>query len=118
MNRWDTRRIWEPCLDLVQSHALFLFSLSSIPPLAEFCGQILIYRSILDEGLAWLAAVMVINSAVSACYYLHIAVTIDFQQRPQEVHARQSSPAMQVGMVLAIGVFPASFMDLLTVPGL
>ena len=55
---------------------------------------------------------------------VNIAVTMDLQQRPQEVHAPQSSPAMQVGMVLAgvmvlaIGIFPAFFMGLLTVPGL
>lgn len=104
--------------------ALFLFSLSGIPPLAGFFGKFLIFRSILDGGLAWLAAVMVVNSAVSAYYYLRIVVTMYFQQRPQEVHAPQSSPAMQVGMVLAgvmvlaIGVFPAFFMGLLTVPGL
>ena len=104
--------------------ALFLFSLSGIPPLAGFFGKFLIFRSILDGGLAWLAAVMVVNSAVSAYYYLRIVVTMYFQQRPQEVHASQSSPAMQVGMVLAgvmvlaIGIFPAFFMGLLTVPGL
>ena len=104
--------------------ALFLFSLSGIPPLAGFFGKFLIFRSILDGGLAWLAAVMVVNSAVSAYYYLRIVVTMYFQQRPQEVHAPQSSPAMQVGMVLAgvmvlaIGIFPAFFMGLLTVPGL
>lgn len=104
--------------------ALFLFSLSGIPPLAGFFGKFLIFRSILDGGLAWLAAVLVVNSAVSAYYYLRIVVTMYFQQRPQEVHAPQSSPAMQVGMVLAgvmvlaIGVFPAFFMGLLTVPGL
>lgn len=104
--------------------ALFLFSLSGIPPLAGFFGKFLIFRSILDGGLAWLAVVMVINSAVSAYYYLRIVVTMYFQQRPQEVHAPQSSPAMQVGMVLAgamvlvIGIFPAFFMGLLTVPGL
>jgi len=66
---------------------------------------------------------VVVNNAVSA-YYLRIVVTMYFQQRPQEVHAPQSSPAMQVGMVLAgimvlaIGVFPAFFMGLSTVPGL
>ena len=104
--------------------ALFLFSLSGIPPLAGFFGKFLIFRSILDGGLAWLAAVVVVNSAISAYYYLRIVVTMYFQQRPQEVHAPQSSPAMQVGMVLAgvmvlaIGVFPAFFMGLLTVPGL
>ncbi len=104
--------------------ALFLFSLSGIPPLAGFFGKFLIFRSILDGGLAWLAAVVVVNSAVSAYYYLRIVVTMYFQQRPREVHAPQSSPAMRVGMVLAgvmvlvIGVFPAFFMSLLTVPGL
>ena len=104
--------------------ALFLFSLSGIPPLAGFFGKFLIFRSLLDGGLAWLAVVMVINSAVGAYYYLRIVVTMYFQQRPQEVHASQSSPAMQVGMVLAgamvlaIGIFPAFFMGLLTGPGL
>ena len=104
--------------------SLFLFSLSGIPPLAGFFGKFLIFQSILDGGLTWLAVIMVINSAISAYYYLRIVVTMYFQQRPKQVHAPQSSLAMQVGvvfagaMVLAIGVFPGFFLGLLSVPGL
>ncbi|MCY3660543.1 MAG: hypothetical protein OXG36_16185 [Caldilineaceae bacterium] len=63
----------------------------------------------------------VVNSTVSAYYLRHRDHDV---QRPQEVHAPQSSPTMQVGMVLAgvmilaSGIFPAFFAGLLMVSGL
>ena len=104
-------------------HAWFLFSLSGIPPLAGFLGKCRIFRSLLDGVLAGRGHDRQ-QCGQHAYYYLHTVVTMDFQQRPQEVHALQSSPTMQVDMALAgimgmaTGVLPAFFMDLLTVPGL
>ena len=52
VNRRDTRRNAGSCLNFVQSHALFLFSLTSLPPLDSSLGKFPTFRSILARGLA------------------------------------------------------------------
>ncbi len=103
--------------------ALFLFSLSGIPPLAGFFGKFLIFNALVAEGLAWLAVVVVLNSAVSAYYYLRVVVTMFFRRTELDVSTPQRTLGLQVGMVaaglmvVAIGFFPAFWMQLLTVAG-
>ncbi len=104
--------------------ALFLFSLSGIPPLGGFFGKFLIFNALVEGGYAWLAVVVVLNSAVSAYYYLRVVVTMFFRKTEQQVPVPQRTLGLQIGMVaaglmvVAIGFFPGFWMQLLTVPGL
>lgn len=122
--------------------ALFLFSLSGVPPLAGFFGKFLLFRSIIDAGFHWLAVAMVLNSAVSAYYYLRVVLTMYFrsassalppQQRPiwntlvatevprpiTEPPVALSNRGLQFGMaaagvmVVVMGVFPSFWLGLL-----
>ena len=55
--------------------AVFLFSLTGIPPFAGFTGKYLIFAAVLKTGGSWnylLAVVGVINSAISLFYYARI----------------------------------------------
>ncbi|MBI5517500.1 MAG: NADH-quinone oxidoreductase subunit N [Deltaproteobacteria bacterium] len=52
----------------------FLLSLTGVPPTAGFFGKFYIVRTALDSGLGLLAAIVVVNSAVSAYYYLGVIV--------------------------------------------
>ncbi len=47
-----------------------LVSLVGLPPAIGFLGKWLIFQAAVDGGWTWLAAVLVLNSAVSAFYYL------------------------------------------------
>ena len=101
--------------------ALFLFSLSGIPPLAGFFGKFLLFRSIIEGGFMWLAAAMILNSAISAYYYLRVVVTMYFRSDDKPLPAAQSTRGLYLGMaaagimVLAIGLFPSFWLQLLAI---
>jgi NADH-quinone oxidoreductase subunit N len=62
--------------------AVFLFSLSGVPPLAGFWGKLLLFGSALNVGGPWfiaLAIVGVLNAAVAAAYYLRLVGVMYFR---------------------------------------
>jgi NADH-quinone oxidoreductase subunit N len=52
---------------------LCLVSLTGIPPTAGFIAKVFIFNAAVQSDLVWLAIVGVINTAISAFYYLRIA---------------------------------------------
>ncbi len=109
---------------LAAAMAIFMLSLSGIPPLAGFFGKFLVFKAAVEADWAWLAVVGVLNSAISAYYYLRIVVAMYFQ-RPEEVRderepffvpASRSSIFVVVVSVLAvvvIGLQPGLWANLL-----
>jgi NADH-quinone oxidoreductase subunit N len=63
--------------------AIFLFSLTGLPPFAGFIGKFLLFAAVLKEGGAFivLAVVAVVNSAVSHYYYAKV-VKVMFLDTP------------------------------------
>ncbi|MFL5318266.1 MAG: NADH-quinone oxidoreductase subunit N [Myxococcaceae bacterium] len=58
------------------SFAIFLFSLTGLPPLAGFVGKFQLFKALIDRGggfFVGLAVIAVLNSAVSLYYYARIA---------------------------------------------
>ncbi len=64
---------------LAAAMAIFMLSLSGIPPLAGFFGKFLVFKAAVEAGWAWLVVIGVLNSAISAYYYLRIVVAMYFQ---------------------------------------
>ncbi|MGC8780339.1 MAG: NADH-quinone oxidoreductase subunit N, partial [Anaerolineae bacterium] len=62
--------------------AIFLFSLAGIPPLAGFFGKLYVFSAAVEGGLAWLAIVGVLNSALAAYYYLRVTVSMFMAEEP------------------------------------
>ena len=101
--------------------ALFLFSLTGIPPLAGFWGKLAVILSALNTGAddagtqGWfiaLAVIGVLNAAVSAGYYLRV-VGVIFFRTPLATPPTREEPglsllatALCVLLVLAIGIMP------------
>jgi NADH-quinone oxidoreductase subunit N len=56
--------------------AFCLISLTGIPPTVGFVAKLYIFNAAVQSGLAWLAVVAVLNSVVSAYYYLGIVRTM------------------------------------------
>ncbi|MCD6289584.1 MAG: NADH-quinone oxidoreductase subunit N, partial [Anaerolineae bacterium] len=56
--------------------AIFMFSLTGVPPLAGFFGKLYLFQAAVQAHLAWLAIVGVLNSAASAYYYLRVVVAM------------------------------------------
>lgn len=63
--------------------ALSLIALIGAPPTGIFFAKIYVFTAAVQNGLAWLAILGVINSVISAYYYIRI-IRVMFLQPPQE----------------------------------
>ena len=88
--------------------AIFLFSLTGIPPFAGFIGKYLLFAALLSGGGVWavvLAVIGVLNTAVSLFYYAKVVKAMYFDE--VEAQARLPVPALYNGILsgLALLVF-------------
>ncbi len=63
--------------------AIGVFSLIGLPPLATFIGKIFIFGAALTHDHPWIVVIAVVNSAISAGYYLKI-VGAAYASKPNE----------------------------------
>ena len=91
--------------------ALALLALIGVPPTSIFIGKLYIFTAAVDSDLAWLAILGVINSVVSAYYYIRI-IRVMFLQPATSPEAIPASAASRIALVVAgtavlwIGVVP------------
>lgn len=92
-----------------------LLSLTGIPPTGGFVGKFWVFRAAIDNGYTWLTIVGVLNSSVSAYFYLRIIYTMYFSQVSDEARARIQPArsgfiAVGVGLaciaILVLGILP------------
>jgi NADH-quinone oxidoreductase subunit N len=79
---------------------LSMLSLIGLPPLIGFFGKIYLIGSVFGAGFNLLVVILVLNSAVSAAYYLRIAGTAFFGAPAEHVRARPA-PARFAGAFVA-----------------
>ncbi|MDX1764202.1 MAG: NADH-quinone oxidoreductase subunit N [bacterium] len=96
---------------------VFMFSLAGIPPTAGFAGKFYIFMGAVQGGYTWLAIIGVLNSAVSAYYYLRVIVRMYMETPAEEPALNVSIPLSAilfagVVAVFAIGLFPEFFINL------
>jgi NADH-quinone oxidoreductase subunit N len=104
---------------LAATMALFMLSLAGMPPLVGFLGKLYVFGAAVEANLVWLAVIGVINSVISAYYYLRVIVVM-YMVESSEGEAGPSlvSPALQVGVGLAsvaiviVGLWPAPILNL------
>jgi NADH-quinone oxidoreductase subunit N len=61
--------------------AIFMFSLTGLPPLAGFVGKFYLFAAVVEKELYLLAVIGVLNSVVSLFYYAKV-VRVMFLDRP------------------------------------
>jgi NADH-quinone oxidoreductase subunit N len=97
---------------LAFSLSLFLLSLLGMPLTAGFMGKLMVFSSAMRQGYVWLVVIGVLNSAVSAYYYLRLIIVMFFRERtaPWEAPPVPASIALAlvitVAGVLYLGLFP------------
>ncbi|MSQ11832.1 MAG: hypothetical protein EXR48_03970 [Dehalococcoidia bacterium] len=91
--------------------AVSLLSLTGIPPTAGFMGKLFVFSAAVNADLTWLAVIGVINSVLSAYFYLRLVRVMYFQE-PESSEKAACSPSLwaavggsALGMVF-IGVAP------------
>jgi NADH-quinone oxidoreductase subunit N len=71
--------------------ALFLFSLTGLPPFAGFIGKVYLFKALVQKGVYWLAIVAALNSAVSLYYYARIVKAM-FLEKAEDTSEFPVSP--------------------------
>jgi NADH-quinone oxidoreductase subunit N len=105
--------------------SLFLLSLLGMPLTAGFMGKIMVFRAALNAGttavngelLYALVVIGVLNTAVSAYYYLRLIIVMFFRERNTEWSAPRIPAALSVALVITVlgvfylGIFPGRVID-------
>jgi NADH-quinone oxidoreductase subunit N len=65
---------------LALAMALFMLSLTGLPPTVGLIAKIYVFRAAIDAGYLWLALIGVLTSLVSAYYYLRVVFTMYMQE--------------------------------------
>ncbi|MEE8505065.1 MAG: proton-conducting transporter membrane subunit, partial [Kiloniellales bacterium] len=60
--------------------AIFMFSMSGIPPAAGFFGKFYVFMAAINTGLYTLAVIGVLTSVIGAFYYLRIVKFMYFDE--------------------------------------
>ena len=93
--------------------AFGLISLTGIPPTAGFVAKVYVFNAAIESDLAWLVVVAVLNSVLSAFYYLRI-VRLMFLAEPVSSERLPISPAL--GLSLAVAVAGIVFVGIVPSP--
>jgi NADH-quinone oxidoreductase subunit N len=111
-----SRRPW-----LALAMALFMLSLTGIPPTVGFIGKFYVFRAVIEARLIWLAIVGVLTSLISAYYYLRVVVVMYMQAGEPQTRAELwlNATVFLTGLAtLILGVLPGPLFSLLSRVGM
>jgi NADH-quinone oxidoreductase subunit N len=97
---------------LAFSLSLFMLSLLGMPLTAGFIGKIMVFGAAIEQGYYVLVVIGVLNTAVSAYYYLRLIIVMFFGERTTAWQAPRIPVSVAVTLaltvlgVLYLGVFP------------
>src|ERR1043165_3058764 len=99
--------------------SLFMLSLLGMPLTAGFIGKILVFGAAIDQKYYPLVVIGVLNSAVSAYYYLRLIVVMFFGERTMAWSAPRVPRSVAVALVITVlgvlylGIFPGRVINAL-----
>lgn len=114
--RGEEAETFEDIAGLSQKHGaiaavilIAVLSLIGLPPLAGFVGKIYLFGSALKSGFIVIVVIAVLNSAISAAYYLRIASACFFGSASYEVDVfdapgRKFASALAVAGSIGLGI--------------
>src|SRR6266853_1189283 len=97
---------------LAFSLSLFLLSLLGMPLTAGFMGKVMVFTTAVRQGYSWLVVIGVLNTAISAYYYLRLIIVMFFRERNAPWDPPRIPASIAVALVLTIasvfylGLFP------------
>ena len=104
---------------LAFSLSLFMLSLLGMPLTAGFMGKIFVFGTAIDQGFYVLVVVGVLNTAVSAYYYLRLIIVMFFGERTMAWNPPRVPASVAVALtitvlgVLYLGIFPGRVINAL-----
>jgi len=106
------RRPW-----MAAALTLCLLSLAGIPLTVGFVGKLYLFGAAVQAGWVWLAIIAVLNSVVSAFYYLHVVVVMYMREPGEAVSMERAGWPLGVALaicvagVLALGLVPGPMLE-------
>ncbi len=103
---------------LAAAMAIFMLGLTGVPPLAGFFGKLYLFQAAVQADLTWLAIVGVINSAISAYYYLRVVVAMYMAEEEEAPVTLAWRPVLALAtgvaavLVVIIGIYPGFWLSL------
>jgi proton-translocating NADH-quinone oxidoreductase chain N len=99
--------------------AVALFALAGLPPLNGFWSKLFLFMGAVQGGMAWLAAVALINSAVALGYYSYIAKKMFFDDPVTPGPGREHPDVLAVTIfalvfIVVTGLYPQPLIRLIT----
>lgn len=98
--------------------ALFMFSLSGLPPTAGFMAKFYVFSAAVEQGYIGLTIIAVLNSLISIYYYLRPIVLMYMEEPKAEMPSLSLAPFILAALVLAmlgtlhLGIFPSHVLGL------
>jgi len=89
--------------------AIFMLSLTGVPPFSLFWGKLYIISATVDAGYIWLAVVMALNSAIAAYYYLKLIVWMFLKPANPGVEALGVNKSRPLVVIVSIAVTVTTF---------
>lgn len=96
---------------------LVAFSLAGVPPTVGFYAKFVVLSALVDAGMTWLAAFVLIFSVIGAFYYLRI-VRVMYFDAAEVPYAIGGAIDMRIALsvnglaILGLGIFPAPLYNL------
>lgn len=107
---------------LAATMAIFMLSLAGVPPPASFLGKFYLFSAAVHADLTWLAIIGVLNSVLSAFFYLRVIVVMymaeDLAKEAEEPKPLSLSWPLSVAVALAalgtvaLGLWPSPLLDI------
>ncbi len=97
--------------------SLFLLSLTGMPLTVGFVGKLYLFGAAVQAGWTWLAIVAVLNSVVSAFYYLRLVVIMYMREAEMPLALQRAGLALGVALavcaagVILLGLVPGVALD-------
>ena len=104
---------------LAFSLSLFMLSLLGMPLTAGFMGKIMVFGAAIDQQFYGLVIVAVLNTAISAYYYLRLIIVMFFGERTMAWNAPKIPASVALALVITVlgvlylGIFPGRVINAL-----
>lgn len=87
--------------------AIFLFSLTGLPPLAGFVGKFFLFAAVIKQQFYLLAVVAVVNSVISLYYYARVVkvMFLDFPEASDGPVEMNAGAAVLLGLLSSMTLF-------------
>ncbi len=113
----DYAGMWQRAPALALALTIGLISLTGIPPTVGFIAKVYIFNAAIQSGgLVWLVVIAVLNSVVSAFYYLRIAGSMFLGEPPSSEgvptsYALKLALAVAVAGIVVFGIIPSPLIN-------